>query len=110
MITKYFVEIIASNKQKLVDLQQLELDLFQPSAKTNTDKKEYSIEGLVTLDEVNKLIQSRYKVLVKKSAPTRTPAIEEKSSFQNWKIIAESILSFKPAIKEEKQTSKKVST
>lgn len=89
MITKYFVEIIASDQKKIVDLQKLDLDLFQSAVKTSKDKKEFSIEGLITLEDVNKLTQGGYKVLVKKEAPKRTPAVDETSSFQNWKAMTE---------------------
>jgi murein tripeptide amidase MpaA len=89
MKDRYFVEIIASDQKKIVDLQKLDLDLFQATVKTNKDKKEFSIEGLITLEDVNKLTQGGYKVLVKKEAPKRTPAVDEISSFQNWKTTAE---------------------
>ena len=89
MSTKYFVEIIASDQKKIVDLQKLDLDLFQSAVKTSKDKKEFSIEGLITLEDVNKLTQGGYKVLVKKEAPKRTPAVDETSSFQNWKAMTE---------------------
>jgi murein tripeptide amidase MpaA len=44
---------------------------------------EYSIEGLVTLASVEKLIDGGYKVLVKKEATRKTPAVEETMSFQD---------------------------
>jgi hypothetical protein len=49
MVTKYFVEVIASNKQQLINLQKFELDLFQPTAKS-IDGKEFKIDGLISLD------------------------------------------------------------
>jgi hypothetical protein len=106
MITKYFVEIIAPDQKMIIDLQKFELDLFQTSVKTNTEKKEFSIEGLITLDDVNKLTQSGYKVLVKKEAPKRTPAVDETSSFQNWKMMAEKSLRSTTISRKEEQKEK----
>lgn len=84
---KYFVEIIASNKQQLVQLQKFELDLFSPTVKSI--ENEFSIEGLVTLDQVSKLVENGFKVIMKKEAVTKTPATEESMPFGNWVEIAE---------------------
>jgi carboxypeptidase T len=104
IMNRFFVEIITSNQQRLIDLQKLDLDLFQPSVKTIKDKNEFSIEGLITLDDVKQLTESGYKVLVKKEAPKRSPAIDETSSFQNWKATAErSLRSAQAPVEEEKE-------
>jgi len=100
MVTKYFVEIVASDKQQLINLQKFELDLFQPTVKV-TDKNELSIEGLITLEDIKKLIENGYKVLIKKEATTKTPAAEEITSFQNWVGTAEKNL------KEAKEAKEK---
>src|SRR4051812_2556505 len=80
MTTRYFVVITSPNKQQLVSLQKLELDLFQSTVKT-LDKNEFSIEGLITLEEVNKLVEMGYKVLVKKQSPNSSPANSQIMSF-----------------------------
>ena len=83
MTMKYFVQVIANDRQQLMDLQKFELDLFQATAKPTEDKK-FSIDGLITLEDVDKLVKNGYRVLVKKESPKRTPAIEETMSFQDW--------------------------
>ena len=80
MITRYFVVITSPNKQQLVSLQKLELDLFQSTVKT-LDKNEFSIEGLITLEDVNRLVEKGYKVLVKKQSPNSSPANSQIMSF-----------------------------
>lgn len=60
MVTKYF-ENVALRKQGFTNLQKFELDLFHPTVK-DTDKNEFSIEGLLTLDDMNKHIENDYKV------------------------------------------------
>jgi hypothetical protein len=97
MATKYFVEVTAPTKQALINLQKLELDLFPPTAKS-TDKNEFTIEGLVTSEDVNRLVQKGYKVLVKKESPTSTPAVSETASVSDW--IGEAETTFKDEKKE----------
>ena len=68
METRYFVEVTAPTKQSFINLQKFELDLFPPTSKS-TEKNEFTIEGLLTSEEVNRLVQKGYKVLVKKESP-----------------------------------------
>jgi hypothetical protein len=69
MIPRYFVVITAPNKQQLVSLQKLELDLFQSTVKT-LDKNEFSIEGINHIrgckQTCRKGIQSAYEEAVAK--------------------------------------------
>ncbi len=78
--SRFFVVIIAPNKQQLVSLQKFELDLFQSTVES-LDKNEFSIEGLITLDDVNRLVEKGYKVLVKKQSPNSSPANSQIMSF-----------------------------
>ena len=87
MVTKYFVEVIASNKQQLINLQKFELDLFQPTAKS-IDGKEFKIDGLISLDDINKLVENGYKVVIKGESMKKTPAVQETTSFQEWSETA----------------------
>ena len=96
MTTRFFVQIIAKNKQQLMDLQKFELDLFQSTGKSIEDKK-FSIDGLITLEDVNKLVQNGYKVMVKKESMKRTPAIDETITFEEWSEVV------KKEEKEEKE-------
>ena len=84
MVTKYFIEITAPSKQALIGLQKLELDLFQPTSKARVDENRFTIEGLVTLEDVGKLVNAGYRVLVKKRSTPDTPATMEKASFGDW--------------------------
>ena len=97
MTARFFVEIIAKSKQQLMDLQKFELDLFQSTAKSSEDKK-FSIDGLITLEDVNKLVQNGYRVLIKKESMKRTPAIDETMSFEQW---SETVAKEKGEEKEE---------
>jgi carboxypeptidase T len=90
MAIRYFVEVTAPTQQALINLQKLELDLFAPTSKS-TGKNEFTIEGLLTSDEVNRLVQKGYKVLVKKESPTNTPAVSETVSVNDWINKADTI-------------------
>ena len=83
MARKYFATVIASSKRALLDLQKHDLDLFQPTSKIN-DRKEFVIEGLLTLDDVAKLVESGYQVLVKEESSKRARANREIVEFQQW--------------------------
>jgi carboxypeptidase T len=89
MVTRYFVEIAAPSKQALIGLQKLELDLFQPTSKANVDENKFTIEGLITLEDVGKLVEKGYSVLVKKQSTPESPAILESTSFRDWVGTAE---------------------
>ena len=87
MVTKYFVEVIASNKQHLINLQKFELDLFQSTAKS-IDDKEFKIDGLISLDDINNLVEKGYKVVIKSESMKKTPAVQQTTSFQEWSKTA----------------------
>ena len=88
MVTKYFVEVIASNKQLLINLQKFELDLFQSTAKSINDDKEFKIDGLISLDDINNLVEKGYKVVIKSESMKKTPAVQQTTSFQEWSKTA----------------------
>jgi murein tripeptide amidase MpaA len=82
LTTKFFVKIIAPNKFALMGLQKLELDLFQPTSKM-TDN-EFTIEGLLTLEQVGMVVENGYKVLVEEESSKRTRSTKETVGFDSW--------------------------
>jgi carboxypeptidase T len=82
MGTKFFVKIIAPSKLALIGLQKFELDLFQPTSKMRDN--EFTIEGLLTLEEVGKVVENGYKVLVEEVSSKRTRSATETIGFENW--------------------------
>lgn len=107
MVTRYFVEVMATSKQQLINLHNFELDLFQPTAKTK-DANEFSIEGLLTIEDVKRLVENGYKVLVKKKPEDKTPAVSQIASFHDWITESDSARISKDVekAKEGKETSK----
>lgn len=82
LATKFFVKIIASSKLALIGLQKFELDLFQPTSKM-TDN-EFTIEGLLTLEQVGMVVENGYKVLVQEVSSKRTRSTKEMVAFDSW--------------------------
>jgi hypothetical protein len=64
---RFFVTIIARDRQRLQDLFGRGLDLFA----ARSDKSGYRIDGLITLENVGKLVDAGYQVLVAETAPVR---------------------------------------
>lgn len=83
MVKKYFVTVIASSKRALLNLQKHDLDLFQPTSRTN-DRKEFVIEGLLALEDVAKLVDGGYQVLVQEESSKRARAHRETVEFGQW--------------------------
>jgi hypothetical protein len=60
---RYFVTVYAPGREALLALSQEELDLFKPTAK-EADVGELRIDGLLTLEEIGRLVDAGYRVLV----------------------------------------------
>ncbi len=81
---KFFVTVMATSQEDLKALQQYHLDLFRTTANTlemnalspilgvtaqETRQPQFAIEGLVTLEDIGRLVESGYQVLVSRPAP-----------------------------------------
>ena len=72
MADRFFVKVFAASKAELVQLQKFDLDLFQPTARAN--EREASIEGLLTMRDVEQLVRHGYRVLVEEESTKRARA------------------------------------
>lgn len=93
-ISRYFVEIEAPGRRALVDLGKLGLDLFRHStvtvasnvraaAATNAPVN-MTIEGLLDMNQVEKLVKAGYVVTVKEEASRHTSAARNVIDFEQW--------------------------
>lgn len=64
---RFFVTIITRDRQRLQDLFGRGLDLFA----ARSDKSGHRIDGLITLENVGKLVDAGYQVLVAETARPR---------------------------------------
>lgn len=83
MERRFFCLIFARDRKHLIGLNPLDVDVFQPTARI-TEKQEYVIEGLLTLDEVANLVDNGYRVLVEEDAAKRARAAEDTTSAEAW--------------------------
>lgn len=83
MSPKFFATVIAPDRRALMRLSQYDLDLFQPTVKV-TEEKTHTIEGLLTLEEIGRLVVDGYRVLVEEEASKRARAQREIVEFQDW--------------------------
>ncbi|WP_088889142.1 M14 family zinc carboxypeptidase [Leptolyngbya ohadii] len=83
MARKFFVVVFASTRRALLNLSNYHLDLFQATAQT-AQNQEFTIEGLLSLEEVERLVNDGYRVLIQEEASKRARATQEVTSFQEW--------------------------
>lgn len=83
---RYFVVIFARDAGMLRALQRFELDVFPPTSKrTDRDKDyPYSIDGLLTLAEVETVVKAGYRVLIEDPAAKRARGAESVKEFPEW--------------------------
>ena len=79
---RYFVTVRAPSHQAMVDLAGFHLDLFQATAQALEDAGG-AIQGLLTLDEVGRLVDAGYRVTVEEPDTARARA-HETSTFADW--------------------------
>lgn len=76
---RVFVTIIASDARHLREVFRFDLDLFEGGA----EAKEHTIQGLITLDDVRRLVEAGYRVLV---SDTDRPKHEHRFvEFEEWR-------------------------
>lgn len=80
---RFFVKVYAPNRSKLRALQSYHLDLFQPTVMELPNKR-YSIDGLLHLDEIQRLVLNGYQVLVEEESSKRLRGPREMIEFKQW--------------------------
>ena len=80
---RYFSTVVARTRQSLRDLAEEGVDVVQATAKDTGDGK-FTIEGLLTIDEVQRLVDNGYEVVVHEGASRRARAQTETIEFEQW--------------------------
>lgn len=83
MVNKFFVVVFASTRRALLSLSSYHLDLFQATAHASQNQ-EFTIEGLLSLEEIERLVEDGYRVLVQEETSKRARATQEVTGFQEW--------------------------
>ena len=80
---RYFVTVVARSRQLLRDLSGEDLDLIQATAR-EIEEGRCTIEGLLTIEEVQRLVDAGYEVVVHEEASKRARAQTETIEFDQW--------------------------
>lgn len=109
MARKFFVTVIAPDRQMLLRLREYDFDFFRQTAKlTNTsavtlratrgasnldayeetdqvsEAREFVIDGLLSLEEVGRLVDVGYQILIKENDKKGMRAQTEVIEFSEW--------------------------
>jgi hypothetical protein len=86
VVTKYFIVAFAKNVEELRKLPEFDLDLFASTAKPSRAIEEFGfqIDGLLTVPEIKKLVDSGYRVLIEDPLKKRARAQAGTLSFKQW--------------------------
>ncbi len=82
MNKRYFATIIAQDRESFLRLHEYGLDLVHGSARTR-DREQPVIEALLTMEEVARLVEDGYRVLVEEEASKRARA-RQIVGFDRW--------------------------
>lgn len=82
MDKRYFVTIIAQDRESFLRLHEYDLDLVHGSARAR-DRKQPTIEGLLTMEEVARLVDDGYRVVVEEESSKRARATQI-VGFDRW--------------------------
>lgn len=80
---RFFVKVYAPDRSKLRALQSYGFDLFHPTV-MELRNKHYSIDGLLRLDEIQRLVLNGYQVLVEEESSKRARGPKEAVEFDQW--------------------------
>jgi hypothetical protein len=80
---RFFVEVRASNASGLRRLRDYGYDFFSATAR-EAAPAEFTVDGLLTLDQIGRLVRDGYKVLVTADLESRARGRTEISEFPEW--------------------------
>ncbi len=83
MEARFFATVIAPDRRRLRELQAYDMDLFAATSKRD-DKDAFIIDGLLTMEEVGRLVADGYQVLVREHADKIARARAETIEFEEW--------------------------
>jgi hypothetical protein len=81
---RFFVTVFARDRAALRQLADFDLDLFQATARAGDGGEEPRIEGLLSLDEIGRLVEAGYRVAVEATESSRSRAAEQVVQAQDF--------------------------
>jgi hypothetical protein len=83
MAERYFVQVGAPSKEALAKLQTYDFDLFRHTTK-QTPEKVYKIDGLLTVEQAERLVKDGYTVLMQRQAIMGEQDASEVIELKDW--------------------------
>lgn len=80
---RFFVEVRAQSPEAVRRLHAFGVDLFRTTAAEHPEDG-FGIEGLLSLDEVGRLVEAGYPVLVSEESSRRAASLGDVSDFAEW--------------------------
>jgi hypothetical protein len=83
---RFFVTVFARDRAALRQLADFDLDLFQATARAGDEGEgeEPRIEGLLSLEEIGRLVEAGYRVAVEATEASRSRAVEQVVQAQDF--------------------------
>jgi hypothetical protein len=81
---RFFVTVFARDRAALRQLADFDLDLFQATARAGDEGEEPRIEGLLSLEEIGRLVEAGYRVAVEATESSRSRAAEQVVQAQDF--------------------------
>jgi len=81
---RFYVRVFSDDPDELRRLRDSDLDLF-PGTRRERDLTPHSVDGLLTLDEVARLVEEGFPVLVEATMEARTHATPVEVDAKAWK-------------------------
>ncbi len=83
MFERYFVQVSASSKKALAKLQSYDFDLFRNTARQTPDKV-FKIDGLLTTEQVERLVKDGYTVLMQQGSSLSAQNTNQVIELPDW--------------------------
>jgi len=80
---RFFVTIAAPTSKALLKLREYDFDVFAATSHA-TEKGEYVIDGLLELEQIGRLVEDGYQVVVTHESSAKARALTEKVEFEQW--------------------------
>lgn len=83
MAERYFVQVGASSKEALVNLQAYDYDLFRHTSR-QTSERVYNIDGLLTVEQAERLVKDGYTVLMQRGSSMGVEDASDVIELKDW--------------------------
>ena len=80
---RFFVTVVAPSQEALLKLREYDLDVFAATSHA-TEGGEFAIDGLLELEDIGRLVEDGYRVVVNHESSAKARAVTEQQDFEEW--------------------------